>query len=143
MSLYGLVFGRQQAAPVVLALLERAPTDFGRFRDAWIEQTEAGDLRLVVYTRCGGGNRESYFPKDIDQHPLYLSDQDDDFDTTYASIFFRLPDVIPARLLEVLPEELRTTEVFYETLKTIAIPPRNMREEWGKAIDAVGKAAPP
>lgn len=30
------------------------------------------------------------------KHPLYVTDRDDEFDSTYATIFFRAPDAIPA-----------------------------------------------
>lgn len=78
--------------------------DVGRFRDAYVK-----DGRLVVFTRLGGGNRECdgvftgcsgeehscYQPqiKALQNHPLYVEDYDDEFDSTYASFVFRIPPV--------------------------------------------------
>jgi len=75
-----------QAALQILGLTRES---FGRFRNVFI--TEG---MIAVYTRCGGGNRESYgemFNR-MREHPLYLRDRDDDFDCTYATIFFSIPE---------------------------------------------------
>lgn len=62
------------------------------------------DLVVEIYTRNGGGNREHYDEDDDDpsstasvmesfpQHPNYITDWDDDFDSTYATILLRVPD---------------------------------------------------
>ncbi|HXU26266.1 MAG TPA: hypothetical protein VN698_03475, partial [Bacteroidia bacterium] len=49
---------------------------------------------LQVYTRCGGGNREScqHVFDEIAKHPLYSHNADDDYDTTYCTFFFNIPD---------------------------------------------------
>ena len=176
MSLYNMMFGVNQAAPVLLATLGLKLSDVGRFRDAWVEKTDDGQVRIAVYTRNGGGNREcwhtdgsgnegckhhverrevdefAFMPQDefpdgkapgnffrtvngkfgcsyrtgrkvmedfhicdapgsaecacpgctinyrLPAHPFYLSDQDDDFDCTYATIYFGLPDAYAADL---------------------------------------------
>lgn len=43
---------------------------------------------LYVHARQGGGNRD-YYPIDI-KHPMYLSDCDDYFDSTYCDIYYDL-----------------------------------------------------
>lgn len=61
------------------------------------------DLVVEIYTRNGGGNREHYDEDDdpsspasvmesFPQHPNYITDWDDDFDSTYATILLRVPD---------------------------------------------------
>jgi hypothetical protein len=88
MSFYNLVFGKNPIDAVLLKMLDLTPDDFGRYRDTYVTEKH-----IVVYTRCGGGNRYDY-----DQvfefasiHPHYHYDEDDDYDSTYASIFFKHP----------------------------------------------------
>jgi hypothetical protein len=87
MSLYNLLFGRNPLAPFYLAILDLTPDDVGRFRDCFLQKTDEGDVRIVVYTRNGGGNRDDYaqITSDLQAHPEYVTDFDDDFDCTYAS----------------------------------------------------------
>jgi len=89
MSMYNMMFGQNPAADVILATLGLTRADVGRFRDAFI-----ADGEIAVYTRNGGGNRETYQDviDSLAKHPCYLRDCDDDFDCTYATIFFRLPE---------------------------------------------------
>jgi len=91
-----------------------------------------------VYTRNGGGNRDHW---DDDREPgidcdctgciatyrlpahgLYISDADDDFDCTYATFYFDVPEKYAAEVLEV------------------AVDPVNMSQQWGNAIEAIGKS---
>lgn len=92
MGLYNMLFGVNKLSPLILATLGLKPSDMGRFRDCYIE-----DGKIAVYTRNGGGNRESYMP-DFSANPHYLYDQDDDFDCTYATIYFKFPDEFAADL---------------------------------------------
>lgn len=84
-----MMFGRNPAADVILATLGLSRYDVGRFRDCFV-----ADGEIAVYTRNGGGNRDEYWPvfERLAEHPLYLRDRDDDFDCTYATIFFKLPE---------------------------------------------------
>lgn len=89
MGMYNLIFGQNKAAHVILATLGLTEADVGRFRDCFVANGE-----IAVYTRNGGGNREDYqevFDK-LAQHPCYLRDVDDEFDCTYATIYFRFPE---------------------------------------------------
>ena len=43
---------------------------------------------LYVHARQGGGNRD-YYPIDT-KHPMYLSDCDDYWDSTYCDIYYDL-----------------------------------------------------
>lgn len=73
---------------VILATFGLTRDDTGRFRDCYI-----GNNEIAVYTRNGGGNRETYQDV-IDQlaaRGCYLRDEDDDFDSTYATIYFSFP----------------------------------------------------
>lgn len=58
-------------------------------------------------------------------HPLYLRDADDDFDSTYATIFFRFPEAFVAELT-ALAEETETitpSEQWRELLARLAKEP--------------------
>lgn len=88
MGLYNMIFGTNPLSDAVLATLGLTRGDCGRFRDCFVANGE-----IAVYTRNGGGNREQY-QETIDElakHPCYLRDEDDDFDRTYATIYFSFP----------------------------------------------------
>ena len=89
MSLYNMLFGMNPDTDKLMSLLGKSTTDFGRFRNCWLE-----DGFIVVHTRCGGGNREDYSEvfDEMSQHPWYSHDHDQDFDCTYADIYFKVPE---------------------------------------------------
>jgi hypothetical protein len=103
MSLYNMMFEISPSAGLTLEVLKLTPGDIPRFRDAYFD---ADENKLVIYTRTGGGNREYYgspdgydnegyegpFNSDLEAHPNYIDDQDDDFDCTYAYFNFSIPD---------------------------------------------------
>lgn len=89
MSLYNLVHGENPLAVILLGLLGLQREDVPRYRDCyWTGE------RIAVYTRTGGGNRESYSAENaaMCKLPAYDHDEDDDFDCTYATFFFRMPE---------------------------------------------------
>ena len=88
-----------------------------RFRDIYVSISDKGPI-IILYTRQGGGNRECWCDEQEDyekrtdermpgvkhhpscntlsnylltQHPLYIRDYDDDFDSTYAYFEFSPP----------------------------------------------------
>lgn len=91
MSMYNMIFGRNPAAEALLAMLHLTPSEVGRFRDCY--PNEDGS-KIIVYTRNGGGNREEHQPvlDALSKHPNWIRDYDDDFDSTYASIEFSVPE---------------------------------------------------
>jgi hypothetical protein len=110
MSLYNLIHGTNPLAGTLLAMLDLTPGDVGRFRDCFLAE-ENGTLEIHVYTRNGGGNRECWADGDeyksaagdcrctgcvqrnvLPKHPLFVRDFDDDFDCTYATNVFRIPE---------------------------------------------------
>jgi len=138
-SLYDLVLGDggQRARGMVLLTFLGNPT-VGRFRDAWVEKGDGGEPVIVVYTRNGGGNRECMCDdhpeggclleviEDLQRNPLYLSDEDDEFDCTYASFRFRCPDNAEVR----------------DALAGVADGRRDMDAEWAKAIASLTPPTP-
>ncbi len=87
--MYNMIFGVNPLANILLSVLGLSQSDFGRFRDAYIY-----DGKIAVYTRCGGGNRDDYSEvfESMKKHQNFLYDEDDDFDSTYATFYFSFPD---------------------------------------------------
>lgn len=153
MSMYNLVHGQNPLASMVPFLLEQPESYFGRFRDAWVEGREDGSVVLAVYTRNGGGNREHYDDEkeagpDCDctgcigsyrlpEHPLYIEDRDDDYDCTYATFYFRVPEGGEARVLAAAKEAGAAIPEGW-SLRDVAQVPPDMQAKWESAIAAIG-----
>lgn len=123
--MYNAIFGDgERGYPLLGALGFSKLEDVGRYRDAWIEKDGQGGYRIAVYTRNGGNNREDYMP-DFSGNPYFLFDQDDEFDNTYATIYFSVP-----------PELLKMVEA--AIAQGAEIPePVDMDQEWQTAIKAL------
>jgi hypothetical protein len=121
MSLYNMLMGHNPLAGDWLGFLEIHPNDFGRFRDAWLEE-KSGEIRIVVLTRCGGGNREEYMYvfEDMREHPQYIESYDDEYDPTYALFVFQVPEKYKSwidDLLEQVPADKRDVVVDNRSLQ--------------------------
>jgi hypothetical protein len=160
MSLYNMMFGNNPLAGVTLGALNLSPNDIPRFRDAYYE---ADENRLVIYTRTGGGNREYYgepdgydnadyegpFNSDLEAHPEYISDEDDDFDATYAYFYFNIPESF-APIFNTFKElgagqDLNPTEKFAKMIEDLqsgnTTPETERALEVGKSIvEQISKA---
>jgi hypothetical protein len=62
MSLYNALFGMNSQADLLLAVVGLRRVDVERFRDVRIDGES-----IAVYSRTGGGNRESY-PQEVMRH---------------------------------------------------------------------------
>lgn len=103
--MYTALFGENADAEKLLKMLDLTREDFGRFRDCYLSPD--GE-RIIVYTRCGGGNREAYdevYLK-MEQHTFYITNYDDDFDETYSSFEFS----VPPKYAKVCHDMLGTTD---------------------------------
>lgn len=122
MSLYNLLFGVNQDADELLKMLDLTQDDFGRFRDAYLNEN---GISIIVYTRCGGGNRDYYedvFSK-MEKHPEYVTNYDDSFDCTYAYFVFNVPEKFK-----------KQTKLMCDKTK-----PKNVHEKLQEAIDDMDK----
>lgn len=138
MSLYNSLFGTNNLAPLLLAALKLHSNDFGRFRDCYLNEDGS---KIIVYTRCGGGNREDYQQvfDAMEQHQNYLSNYDDDFDCTYAYFEFSVPDEFKEQLKMIAEshgQKESPTEKFQQLLTDLETG--NETKETGNAIE-VGK----
>lgn len=89
MSLYNLLFGKNPNTDIILAILKLKENDVQRYRDCGFS-----DDGIYIYTRTGGGNRDDYENEKLVNSPYYLSDEDDEFDCTYATYYFKIPEEI-------------------------------------------------
>lgn len=142
MSLYSTVHGQNAAGPLLVHILKmRQDFDEGRYRDAWVEH-EGDALIIRVHTRNGGGNREDYDDGSMQEHPWYLRDADDDFDSTYADFWFTADPEWIVQNWEAPEGDIATTgKDIAELLVILAQPPVDMGERWRAAIKAIGGAS--
>lgn len=100
----------------VLKAIGLTEQDIPRFRGAGIDNG-----KICVHTRTGGGNREGY-EEENDQltlNPFYLYDEDDDFDSTYANFWFKIPEDLEKELLKT--ENKETKAVFGDAPTAIGV----------------------
>jgi len=73
----------------------------GRFRDIFL--TPDGQ-KIVLFARNGTGSwGGTQFVQDVlRKHPNYLRDYEDEFDRTYTSIEFSIPDIAKGKTIEML-----------------------------------------
>lgn len=89
MSLYNLVNGMNVACVTIMPMLGRKMNEYPRFRDCFV--TEEGNI--AIYTRVGGGNRNcGYGEEALYEDKNFLKTYDDDFDTTYGTYEFKVPE---------------------------------------------------
>lgn len=89
MSFYNMLFGRNPQTALLLAVIGLRENDVERFRDVYV--SEDGHA-IEVYTRTGGGNRDDYPNLTMRKLPGWQGSVDDDYDTTYCTDTFAVPD---------------------------------------------------
>jgi hypothetical protein len=106
MSFYNLVHGENPFADVLLAIVGLTRGDVPRYRDCYWTGSE-----IAIHTRTGGGNRDAYEGgnSELQDMALYLRDEDDDYDSTYATFYFSMPEKF-AWIIPQLQAEDRTPE---------------------------------
>ena len=126
MGLHNALFGVNPLANIYLGLLELPLREIPRFRDAYFDGEH-----IVIFTRTGGGNREYYdepnennkegpWNSTLRAHPLFLSEQDDDFDSTFAYFLFKLPnEEMLAKLKEAIEPDTPPMEKFHKLMADI------------------------
>lgn len=118
MSLYNTLFDENPDAAVLIGMIGLNKEIFGRYRNIFLNK--AGD-KIIVYTRCGGGNRKDYDRvfEMMKRHPNYLRDYDDKHDPTYAYFEFSVPDRYKETAQHMKPdkEPLTVWEQFQDHMK--------------------------
>lgn len=106
MSLYNMLNGHNSNADKYQKWVDLDLNEWnvGRYRNTclllgrenleYVTPEPTDELCVGIYTRNGGGNRENYQEvlDELKNHPLHVCDYDDDFDNTYATILFRIPE---------------------------------------------------
>lgn len=117
MSLYNMIHGVNQATFYIAPLLELGhPETLPRFRDCFLN-TDKPDLEIHIYTRVGGGNRNEGFGEEIFyNHPDYLTTFDDDFDNTFATYTFRVPEKWKSDVKLILDGKINECSEAYKEL---------------------------
>lgn len=133
MSLYNMVNGANPATFFILPMLGKHADDYPRFRDCFVEEREftfedglptmrpkADGLKepvICVFTRVGGGNREEYADdiEELQQSDEYITDYDDDFDSTYATFVFRVPEQWKEDYRKIVEGSIKNISEAYKT----------------------------
>jgi len=90
MSLYNMINGFNPSCLFFMPMLGRKQDEYPRFRDCYLSDDKQ---RICIYTRVGGGNREQgYGEEKLYDDPNFVTTYDDDFDSTYATYEFNVPE---------------------------------------------------
>jgi hypothetical protein len=84
-----MLFGKNPQTALLLAVIGLRENDVERFRDVSVAD---GGRRIEVYTRTGGGNRDSYPQEIMRARPEWIDSEDDDYDSTYCTDTFNVPE---------------------------------------------------
>lgn len=141
MSLYNLAFGINDLAGFLMKNLDLDTSDVPRFRDCYYDSEKK---MIVIYTRTGGGNRDFYenyeqrhknYPEysdtsgpwneDLRSHPLFLDDMDDEYDSTYARFFFKVPENIESLLSQINSSDIKHEDRWEKLIETIKNYPKD------------------
>lgn len=126
----------------------------GRFRDIYLSDD---GTKILLYTRNGGGNRECWdaegcpvYPEEdipqnhnpsclvyvnwkLTQHPNYIKDYDDDFDSTYAYFEFKVPETLDPVLDRIMKAQggppVSVTQKFNEIIAEMREMPKEAFEK--------------
>ena len=121
MSMYNMINGFNPSCIFIMPMLGRRQEEWPRFRDCYV--TEEGNI--AIYTRVGGGNRNcGYGEEKLYEDPNFIATYDDEYDTTYATYEFKVPekwkadfDLILAGKTKEVSEEYKTyLKEFFPTL---------------------------
>ena len=159
MTLYNILHGVNPGSMILLKALDLQhhklnpdgewPT--GRFRDIHLS---GNGSRIILFTRNGGGNRDCwelegcrdatesaahnhgclvYVNWKLNQHPSYVKDYDDDYDSTYAHFEFRVPEELDDALDKLLEIQGGPPQSLFEKFTAVMEEMKSMsREEMEK-----------
>ena len=90
MSLYNMVYGFNPACLLFMPMLGRKQDEYPRFRDCFLSEDKK---HIDIYTRVGGGNRGcGYGEEELYKDENFVETFDDDYDNTFATYRFRVPE---------------------------------------------------
>ena len=121
MSFYNMLNGFNPACLFIMPMLGKKQEEWPRFRDCFVTE----DNHIAIYTRVGGGNRNcGYGEEQLYEDPNFVRTYDDDFDSTYATYEFRVPEkwkedfdkILAGRVDDVSEEYKRYIKEFFPLL---------------------------
>lgn len=114
--------GYNPACVLFLPMLGRRSEEYPRFRDCFISED---GKHIDIYTRVGGNNRESgYGEETLYEDENFVTTFDDDYDNTYGTYRFKVPDkwlddynhIVEGELSKVSDEYVNIVKSFYPKL---------------------------
>lgn len=125
MSLYNMVNGFNPACVFIMPMLGKKQDEWPRFRDCFVSQ----DGNIEIYTRVGGANRGCGFgEEELYKDPNFITSYDDDFDNTYATYVFSVPEKWKEDFDKIVNGKIRETSLEYQNYLREFFP---MMEEKG------------
>ena len=110
MSLYNMINGFNPACVLIMPMLGRKQDEYPRFRDCFVTE----ENNIAIYTRVGGGNRNcGYGEEELYKDENFLTTYDDDFDSTYATYEFKVPEKWKADFDKILCGDFSSVSVEY------------------------------
>lgn len=89
MSLYNMMMGFNPACVAIMPMLGRKQEEWPRFRDCYVTD----EKNIAIYTRVGGGNRNcGYGEEELYKDENFLTTYDDEYDNTYGTYEFKVPE---------------------------------------------------
>ena len=111
MSFYNMVNGFNPACVFIMPMLGRKQDEWPRFRDCFVSQ----DGNIEIYTRVGGANRGCGFgEEELYKDPNFITSYDDDFDNTYATYVFSVPEKWKEDFDKIVDGKIRETSLEYQ-----------------------------
>lgn len=111
MSLYNMMNGFNPACVFIMPMLGRKQDEWPRFRDCFVSQ----DGNIEIYTRVGGANRGCGFgEEELYKDPNFITSYDDDFDNTYATYVFSVPEKWKEDFDKIVDGKIRETSLEYQ-----------------------------
>jgi len=146
-----MINGVQPATFFILPMLGRHPDSYPRFRDCFIgkQHTDSDvdqfgipvlkhgeEMLISVYTRVGGNNRENYEAEIAEMRamPEFVEDFDDDYDSTFATYVFRVPEKFQDDFVKIKEGKLKETSQAYKDLLYEVYP--KLKEKFDKIFSS-------
>ena len=110
MSLYNMINGFNPACVLIMPMLGRKQDEYPRFRDCFVTE----EKNIAIYTRVGGGNRNcGYGEEELYKDENFLTTYDDEYDSTYATYEFKVPEKWKADFDKILCGDFASVSVEY------------------------------
>ena len=111
MSLYNMMNGFNPACVFIMPMLGRKQEEYPRFRDCFVTE----ENNIAIYTRVGGGNRGCGFgEEELYKDENFLTTYDDEFDCTYATYEFKVPEKWKADFEKIVSGNFKNVSIEYQ-----------------------------